>query len=216
MHIEFLIEDSSAERLVSQLIPQLLGPEGETHTWRLHKYRGIGKLPHNLQNAPDPAKRALLDQLPRLLRGYAQTPWVNAVVVLINTDSRACNEVLSEMKAVAQAASPDLNVLFRLAVEEVEAWYLGDQAAISAAYPKIKLDVLSRYVPDMVTGTWELLADAVVAGGSIGIKKTGWPASGNLKHEWAEKITPNLVLDRNLSPSFRKFCEGVRRIAATS
>lgn len=37
-----------------------------------------------------------------------------------------------------------------------------------------------------------------------------WPLPGQLKHEWADKIGPFLCEDRNASPSFKKFCEGVR------
>ena len=69
MHIEILVEDSSGERLLQVLLPQLLGPQGEPHTWRLHAYKGIGRIPQGLVTKADPAKRILLEQLPKLLRG---------------------------------------------------------------------------------------------------------------------------------------------------
>ena len=69
MHIEILVEDSSGEKLLQCLLPQLLGPSGEPHTWRLHSYKGIGRIPKNLRREADPTKRILLDQLPKLLRG---------------------------------------------------------------------------------------------------------------------------------------------------
>ena len=107
---------------------------------------------------------------------------------------------------------PD-NIMFRLAIEEIEAWYFGDRGALLAAYPKAKPDVLGRYVQDSICGTWELLADAVFKGGMAAIKKDGWPLSGQVKHEWAKKIGPFMNPDRNMSPSFRKFRDGLRRLA---
>ena len=72
MHIEILVEDSSGEKLLQCLLPQLLGPSGELHAWRLHSYKGIGRIPKNLGTQADPTKRILLDQLPKLLRGYGK------------------------------------------------------------------------------------------------------------------------------------------------
>ncbi len=61
MHIEFLVEDSSDERLLECLIPRIIGEQGQPHTWRLHPYKGIGRIPPGLRTAADPAKRILLD-----------------------------------------------------------------------------------------------------------------------------------------------------------
>ena len=103
--------------------------------------------------------------------------------------------------------------MFRLAVEEIEAWYLGDIKAILRAYPRAKRNILERYVQDSVCGTWELLADAVYAGGAADLRKQGWPAPGRAKHHWAEQIGPHLDLEDNTSPSFAKFRDGLRRLA---
>jgi hypothetical protein len=103
--------------------------------------------------------------------------------------------------------------MFRLAIEEMEAWYLGDRPALLGAYPRAKAAVLNGYVQDSTCDTWETLADAVYAGGSAAIKKKGWPLPGQVKHEWAERIGPRMVLDRNVSPSFCKFRDGVRSLA---
>ncbi len=214
MHIEILVEDSSGEKLLQVLLPQLLGPQGEPHTWRLHAYKGIGRIPQGLVTKADPAKRILLDQLPKLLRGYGRTPGIDAVVVVLDTDKRDCAAFLSELKAAADACNPAPDTLFRLAIEEIEAWYLGDRDALLAAYPRAKLDVLGKYVQDSACDTWELLADAVHSGGSAAIKKAGWPLPGQVKHEWAEKIGPLMDLERNSSPSFGKLRDGLRRLVA--
>jgi len=44
-------------------------------------------------------------------------------------------------------------------------------AAIKAAYPRARASVLSKYVQDSICGTWEMLADAVLTGGSKALKK---------------------------------------------
>lgn len=214
MHIEVLVEDSSGERLLAQLLPHILGEQGEPHTWRLKAYKGIGRIPPGLTVKADPAKRILLDQLPRLLQGYGKTPGIDAVVVVLDTDRRDCKAFLQELQSVAKQCDPAPNTMFRLAVEEMEAWYLGDRAALLNAFPRAKREVLDRYVQDSVCGTWELLADAVYAGGAAAIKKAGWPLSGQIKHEWAEKIGPFMNLRQNASPSFGKFRDGLASLIA--
>ena len=212
MHIEVLVEDSSGERLLAQLLPQILGEQGAPHTWRLKAYKGIGRLPRGLAGKGDPAKRILLDQLPRLLRGYGKTPGIDAVVVVLDTDRRDCKAFLQELHSLAESCSPRPHTLFRLVIEEMEAWYLGDREALLKAFPRAKREVLDRYVQDSACGTWELLADAVYVGGVTAIKKAGWPRPGELKHEWAEKIGPFMGLQENLSPSFGKFRDGLSRL----
>lgn len=216
MHLEILVEDASGAKLLDNVLPKLLGEQGNPHTWRLHAYKGIGRLPKNLAAGADPAKRILLDQLPRLLRGYGHTPGIDAVVVVVDSDKRDCVEFLAELEALAADCHPAPKTLFRLAIEEVEAWYLGDRQALEGAYPRVKAEVLKRYVQDSACDTWELLADAVYPGGSAAIKKAGWPLPGQVKCEWAEKIGPMLDPERNASPSFGKLRDGLRRLAAES
>jgi len=214
MHIEVLVEASSGGKLLAQLLPQILGEYGDPHTWRLKAYKGIGRIPHGLTAKADPAKRILLDQLPRLLQGYGKTPGIDAVVVVLDTDRRDCKAFLQELKSLADNCNPAPHTLFRLAIEEIEAWYLGDRAALLSAFPRAKCDVLDRYVQDSVCGTWELLADAIHVGGAAAIKKAGWPLPGQLKHAWAEKIVPFMDLHQNASPSFGKFRDGLSALIA--
>ena len=214
MHIEILVEDSSGKVLLEALVPKILGEWGDTHTWKIHHYKGIGRIPPGLTTHGDPAKRILLDQLPRVLQGYGNKPGIDAVVIVLDSDRRNCADFLQELKTLAAHCRPAPNSLFRLAIEEMEAWYLGDKVALMAAYPKAKARVLDGYIQDSVCGTWEVLADAVYAGGAAAIKKKGWPLPGQVKHEWAEKIGPLLDVQRNLSPSFCKFRDGLRRISA--
>ncbi len=215
MHIEILTEDSSGQRLLEYLLPKLIGPHGDPHTWRLHTYRGIGRIPTGLSAASDPSKRILLTELPRLLRGYVNTPWVDAVVVVLDTDHRDCATFLAELKTLAMSCGASHLVLFRLAIEEIEAWYLGDRSALLRAYPKARTRALEGYSQDAICGTWELMAETVHAGGAVAVKRAGWPLPGQLKHEWAERIGPLLDPESNQSPSFGKFRDGLRRLAGT-
>lgn len=212
MHIEVVVEDASGAKLLNALLPKLIGDQGDPHTWRIHGYKGVGRLSKNLNKNADAAKRILLDQLPRLLRGYGRTPGVDAVLVVLDSDQRNCAEFLGELKELLAACNPAPNTLFRLAIEEMEAWYLGDHEALVAAYPRAKADVLGRYKQDSICGTWELMADAIYPGGSAAIKKAGWPLPGQVKAEWAERIGPLLDPDRNISPSFIKLRDGLRRL----
>lgn len=214
MHIEVLVEDSSGAKLLDSLLPTLIGPMGDPNTWRVHAYKGIGRLPAGLSAKADPAKRALLAQLPRLLAGYGKTHGIDAVVVVLDSDRRDCQTFLAELTALLPRCQPAPNALFSLAIEEMEAWFLGDRTALLAAYPRAKKDVLGRYEQDSVCGTWELLADAVYPGGARAVKKAGWPLPGNLKHEWAENIGPHMDVTRNQSPSFCTFRDGLQRLVA--
>ncbi|MBH9579340.1 hypothetical protein [Inhella proteolytica] len=215
MHLEVLVEDSSGARLIEILLPKLIGEQGLEHSWRVHDHRGIGRLPSNLQAKPDPSKSCLLDKLPALLRAYGKTPGIDAVLVVLDSDQRPALEFRAELEALSGACSPaPPTVLIRLAVEEVEAWYFGDQAALLAAYPRAKKKVLAGYRQDSVCGTWELLADAVYPGGAAAVKKAGWPLPGQLKHDWAAAIGPRMDVERNKSPSFGELREGLRRLIA--
>ncbi len=213
MHLEVLVEDSSCATLMNLLLPKLIGEFGVPNTWRVHNYRGIGRLPKDLAGHVDPTKRMLLDQLPRILRGYGRTPGIDAVVVVLDTDRRNCKELLLELVALAARCQPTPKTLFRLAIEEIEAWYFGDQAALFGAYPRAKKPIVQKYVQDSVCGTWELLADAIYsAGGSAKIKQEGWPLPGQVKHEWAQNIGSRMDPESNVSASFCKLRDGLRRL----
>jgi hypothetical protein len=139
-----------------------------------------------------------------------------AVVVVVDLDTRDCNAFKRELLDVLSACTPAPKTLFRIAIEEMEAWLLGDKEAVLAAYPAAKQQVLNRYEQDSICGTWELLADATHKGGAAALKREGWPAPGRAKCEWAEKIGPLVDIDRNTSKSFQVFRDGVRALAGVS
>lgn len=209
MHFEFLVEDISGKLALKTLVPKILGP---THTYRIHAYKGIGHIPKNLKSAKDPAKRILLDRLPAVLQGYGQTfpPGTATVVVVCDLDDKDHETFLGELKAVLDRCQPRPDARFCLAIEEGEAWLLGDLAAVKAAYPNAKDEVLRTYKNDSICGTWQVLADAVYAGGSAALQKLGYPVVGEQKSRWAREITPHMDVGANRSPSFRGFRDELR------
>lgn len=216
MHFEILVEDQSGQTMLEILIPKIIG---EQHTFRFHDYRGVGHIPKNLTRRTDARKRLLLDQLPRLLRGYGKTfagytpDYPAAVIVVCDLDDKCLKAFRQELFTVLNACNPKPETRFCIAIEEGEAWLLGDIPAVKEAYPNARDNILRSYENDSICGTWELLADAVSSGGANGLKNRGWQVVGREKSVWAEKITPHMNVDDNASPSFRYFREKVRNLA---
>lgn len=215
MHLEILVEDQSGKKFLDLLVPNLVGKQ---HTFRVLPYKGIGRIPKDLAGKADPGKRLLLNELPRLLRGYGQT-FANysqdspaAVVIVCDLDDRCQKNFRRELFDILSTCRPKPGAYFCFAIEEGEAWFLGDILAVKKAYPKAKDAVLNAYNNDSICGTWEKLADAVYPGGAQALSKKGWQAVGAEKSKWAENIAPHMDIENNQSPSFRYFREKVRSL----
>jgi len=215
MHFEILVEDASGKIALESCLEKILGPDRPDCSYRIVSYKGIGRIPKDLRGTTDPQKRILLDRLPRLLRGYGKSlqDFSAAVVVVVDLNDKDCLVFKQEMLNVLKDCDPQPTTLFRIAIEEGEAWLLGDLNAVKAAYPRAKEQVLNAYVQDSICGTWEKLADAVHPGGSQKLKQLGWPYTGQAKCEWAEKIAPHLDVEANHSRSFQVFRDGIRKLA---
>lgn len=216
MHFEVLVEDQSGKEALEIIIPKIIGTED---SFKVHPYKGIGSIPKNLKKDKDPSARLLLNKLPMLLRGYGNTfsnypkSYRAAVIVVCDLDDKCKKEFLEELNEVLNSCDPKPLTCFCLAIEEGEAWFLGDIPAIKQAYPKAKDMLLNRYVNDSICGTWELLADAVFPGGHTALAKKGWIAVGTEKSTWAKKISPYMEIDSNKSPSFTYFRDKLIRLA---
>lgn len=215
MHFEFLVEDASGMIALEALVEKILGPNGAAHTYRFFSYKGVGHIPKGMASASSMKNRMLLNNLPRLLRGYgkSQQHFDAVIVVVVDLDDRNCADFKNQLLSLLDDCDPTPITLFRIAIEESEAWLLGDQKAVLAAYKNAKKKVLDSYAQDSIRGTWELLADAIHEGGATALKKEGWPAPGRAKCEWAQKITPYVDVDANKSPSFNVFRDGIRKLA---
>ncbi len=208
MHFEILVEDRSGKRALDVLIPKIIGAQD---TFRVIGYRGIGRVPPNLRPKTNADQRILLDRLPKFLRGYGQT-FVNypanypaVLFVVCDLDDNCLKTFRQELLAVLHTCNPRPNTRFCIAIEEGEAWLLGDVHAIKAAYPQAKDAVLNGYINDSICGTWEVLADAVFPGGSRALKGKGGQAVGREKSIWATRISPLMDVENNTSPSFQYF-----------
>lgn len=215
MHFAILVEDASGKAMLETLVPKILGPDTQ-HTFQIKAYKGIGHIPKDLANKSDPAKRLLLTELPRVIAGYGR--WFSelpagcpgAVIVVCDLDDRNRKKFSEELYALLTPMRPAPATFFCLAIEEGEAWLLGDMAAVSTAYPKAKRNVLENYEYDSICGTWERLADAVYPGGSSKLAQQGYRVVGTEKARWARDISPHVEISRNQSPSFANFVAALR------
>jgi len=165
------------------------------HPVLVHPHQGKGALPTDLAARPDPKHRGLLDLLPATLRGYsdALSSEKDGVIVLVDADDDDPAELHASVAAVAATFAPALRISVCVAVEETEAFYLGDLKAVRRAFPNADMALARTYVPDSVCGTAELFGRLVHDG-------------GNNKVAWAEAMAPVLTTraGRSRSPSFRK------------
>ncbi len=219
MHFEILAEDLSGKKTLEVLVPKIIG---DAHTFSVRPYKGIGHIPKNLTSKADPKNRILLDQLPRLLRGYGNTfanypaGYSAAVILVCDLDDKCLKVFRHELTNILNACKPRPESGFCIAIEEGEAWFLGDLPAVKTAYPKAKNTVLDAYVNDSICGTWERLADAVYKGGSKALSARGWQAVGAEKSHWAEKISPHMDIANNSSPSFMYFRKKLLELAGAA
>lgn len=210
MHFEILVEDQSGKKALDILVPKIIG---DGFTFKVHSYKGIGRIPKNLTTNGDASKRILLEQLPRLLRGYGRTfsqyppDYPAAVILVCDLDDKRLKTFLRELSDILNMCNPKPDTRFCIAIEEGESWLLGDIPAIKSAYARVKDAILNAYINDSICGTWELLANAVYKGGAAALSAKGWQAVGAEKSQWAEKISPHMDVMNNASPSFVHFRE---------
>src|SRR5712692_2971729 len=126
-HVEVLVEEPSMEAALRLLLPKLLGEV----SFEIYTHQ---------------CKDELLSRLPQRLRGYAGwLPKTWRIVVVVDRDDDGCGDLKERLERIAADASlvtrsttrgTAYRVVNRLAIEELEAWYFGDWAAVRAAYPK--------------------------------------------------------------------------------
>jgi len=201
MHIEFLVEEPSAEAALRNLAPKIV-PAVDV---QFRVFQG---------------KQDLLSKLPGILRGYQR--WIPAdwrIVVLVDEDRQDCLELKAELEKAAEDAELStrsvtrggsaFQVLKRISIEELEAWFFGDVEALNLAYPRIppSLATSSKYRdPDAIQGgTWEALEKE--------LQRNGYFRGGLAKIEAAKAISAHMDPDQNRSKSFQVFRDGLRDMA---
>ena len=154
MYLEFLVEERSMEEALYTLVPRALGESAEVN---VRLYQG---------------KQDLLTNLATRLRGYRHwLPKDARIIVLIDEDRQDCVALKAELEKIAHESglvtrsqpAPDgtFQVVNRVVIEELEAWFFGDPVALHTAFPRLPatLGESSAYRnPDAIKGgTWEAL-----------------------------------------------------------
>ncbi len=198
MHIEFLLEEPSAEETLKAILPKILSNDV---TFDFLVFDG---------------KDDLLNNLSARLNGYRWIPDDWRIMVLIDEDRRVCRELKAKLERTAREAgfvtkssvlpNSDFQVINRLAIEELEAWFFGDIEALHAAYPRVSINLQyqARYRnPDAIRGgTYEALERLLVNGNYYRDKLP--------KVEVAQDIAQHMEPSRNKSRSFQVFLEGLK------
>lgn len=128
MHLEVLVEDASTGAALEILIPRVTS---SVCTPRIQEFRG---------------KQDMLKRLQGRFRGYANWEFDHSVVVVIDQDRDDCFLLKSQIKKIAQNCGLLLpnspknpkQVAIRIAMTELEAWFLGDPSAIHTAFPRVR------------------------------------------------------------------------------
>lgn len=196
-HLELLVEEPSMEFFLRALLPRLLPHD---RTFEVHPFQG---------------KSDLLGKLESRLRGYAA--WLPPdwrIVVVVDRDDQDCRVLKRLLESIARraglltrarSATAPWQLVNRIAIEELEAWYFGDWAAVCAAYPRASSNVPRRQgfrdSDAIVGGTWEAFERVMQ---SYGYFKGGLP-----KIEAARAIAACVDPARSSSRSFRTFSEVV-------
>lgn len=196
MTIHVLVEGPSERVFFEHWLRRLLRAEEV----KIHPHQGKGSLPRDLESRPDHRRRGLLDQLPAKLRGFANAMDLNTdqVLILVDADGDDPATLLQAITDAVGKVAPDVSVMLRLAVEETEAFYLGDLRALRRAFPRADMAKARSYEPDSICGTWELFAEIV---DDMGANKVAW----------AEAMGPLLTTKVSVtrSPSFKALIRGL-------
>lgn len=203
--LEVLVEGASDSPVLKEVLVRKFQLEEGTH-FRVHPHKGKGKLPKNPLSKPDLKHQGLLDQLPAKLRGFGRAlsadDWV---LVVIDSDDQPPISLLNELNSMLNSLPSKPNVMFGLATEETESWFIADINALKKAYPnKVDTGLLKNIQPDAIVGAWEKLAKA------LGIDTN--MVAGKTKFEWATNIAPHLNLDSPASPSFKLLIQNISSI----
>ena len=212
VYIEFLIEDKSGEIILEEIMKKYISsiPNNYHIDYKIHGFKGIGRIP-KLEKVSLVKTKRLLNDLPMYLKGMDASlnkmPYKKAVFVIIDADDNNCVNLKQNLVNMYEKLDIKTEVFFCIAIEEIEAWLLGDKEALLKAYPSAKKNILQRYIQDSICDTWEILADVVYRGGVNKLKKdaNSYYEIGKFKCECAKNIAKELNINKNLSESFKYF-----------
>ncbi len=169
------------------------------------------------------SKWQLLRSLPDRLKGYANVPeaYRPKTLVLIDRDDDDClllkqrlDEIVRDAGLVnrTDAQGGPFDVINRIVVEELEAWFFGDNIALTQSWPRVPITLESRQRfrdPDAIAGgTHEALLSV--------LQKAGyWRGVPKLpKSETARRMAALMHPAQNRSRSFHQFMAGLEALVA--
>ena len=123
VHIEFLLEESSMENLLSIILPKIL-PDGY-------------ELNANCFLRPHQGKSDLKKSIPNKIRLFSDFHIPSKIIIIQDQDSNDCIKLKNSLLELCRK-NGICPVLIRISCRELENWYLGDMAAIEKVYPKFK------------------------------------------------------------------------------
>ena len=150
MHVELFVEDASTKEALEVLINRLARGLG-SFSFAITAFHGKGQM---------------LAEIEQRLLPIARSRWADAVILIIDQDDDDCLDLKRRLAAAAlnaglSAAGPhehSINVTIRIAMSELESWFLGDPAAIGRAYPRLRRhDLRITGDVDALPQAWERL-----------------------------------------------------------
>lgn len=171
------------------------------------------------------SKWQLLSNLPVRLRGYARQPvlYRPKILVLVDRDNDECTALKDRLERVCRDANlrsktkPDgagaFDVVNRIVVEELEAWYFGDVDAMVQGWPGVSVNLAENAKfrdPDAIAGgTHEAFLGILQRAGHFrGLERLP-------KIDAARRMGSLVDPERNRSASFRNFLTGLQTLVAT-
>ncbi len=217
--IETLVEDRSGSVIMDQVLRKMIAAQPYPWTHHVYAHRGSGNFPRDSREKPQLGESTLLPLLGAKLRAYRKASRESTtllIVVVMDTDDQPREPMFEKLYEISRVEAKTVPLIVGLATEEMEAWMLGDRQAILAAYPDADEGVLDDYEQDSVCGTWEVLCHSILREQAPRLIKIGYPAVGQYKFEWARRIAFHMDLERNQSPSFRRFHADLRSALLTN
>ena len=198
MHIKFFLEEPSAEEALRHILRKILSPDV---ICIFHVFEG---------------KDDMLEELPKHLKGDQWIRNNGRIIVLVDEDREDCHELKAHLERAAHEAgfvtksraapNEDFQIVNRIAIEELEAWFFGDVEALHAAYPRIPKNLQSKAKyrdPDAIQGgTSEALEHLLI--------QKNYYRGRIPKPTVAQNIAQHMQPSRNRSKSFQVFVEGLK------
>ena len=122
-YIEILVEDKSRGILVEQVLDKFI-KDKQNIAYRIHSFKGIGKIPLKANRVSQIKTKRLLTDLPMYLKGMdsflKNMPGKKAIFVILDSDDEDCAEMKHRLMQMYQKLGIAIQVFFCIAIEEME------------------------------------------------------------------------------------------------